>query len=145
MDGVGFHGFTTRASKEKSDESKKFQFFKRLEETSYDHFENRSEEDELKLLLKYVKEKKLEVNDIGNIRHLRFVVKKHKAYQSQLSKGTFLIFVEEEEKERVAIISTFLKLGHKEEIIGKYSSKILRRMVARLKETREQKQQKQHQ
>ncbi|KAI3775962.1 hypothetical protein L1987_45722 [Smallanthus sonchifolius] len=49
------------------------------------------EDEEIKSLLKYIKEKNLEVSDMGNIRSLRFVVKKHKAYQAQLSKDFFII------------------------------------------------------
>ncbi|KAI3671924.1 hypothetical protein L1987_87121 [Smallanthus sonchifolius] len=80
--------------KETSGDPTKFELFKKPEEKTYDHFkEFIDEEEERKALIKCVKENELDLNDIGNLRSVRYVVKKHKAYQAQLNKGVSPITV----------------------------------------------------
>ncbi|KAI3776887.1 hypothetical protein L1987_46677 [Smallanthus sonchifolius] len=130
---------------DKSEEPIKFEFFSFLEDKSYNHFEEvMSEEAELKSLTQYVKEHRLVATDTG-LRHLRYVVKKHQAYQF-ISKGTLPIIDKpspivpnDEEQEKSDLIKAFVKMGYKEELLAKSSRNTLRKMMTKLKESREEK------
>ncbi|KAI3810653.1 hypothetical protein L1987_20275 [Smallanthus sonchifolius] len=97
----------------------------------------------------YMVENKLasEYLSVGNLEKLRRQINRHKAYKAKLNQETLLVMsqpihsVHDQGKQEIDyMIIALLRIRFKREIIDKCSMETLRRMVAKMKKHREQKQ-----